>query len=207
MINKLSSKGIQKTYIGGKFLPHHIINDRRYVSVFINGKGLTPHGAGMKGEIPNPSGAGLTPHGVSGDGKVGDWFKKAVRDTGRFLTSKPVRQISRTLRGVATPLIKQMLPSLIDQAVQASAFIPAVGPAVSMVGQVAKDPLKKGLIAGIDYGNVQAEKAGYGAQYQGYNLNKRQIDHLGAKDVALDKHSVDILDGILGKRGAGIMRM
>ena len=150
--------------------------------------------------------------GMEGEG-IADWFKQAgkdikktfTRDVPRVLTSAPVKSVIKDIRGVAVPIVKEkVLPQVIDYGISALPLIPKVGIPLGIAGEMAKPYIKQGAEKLIDLGDKEAEKAGYGAQYQGFNLNKEQINHIGSKDVALDRHSIDILDGILGKRGGGL---
>lgn len=229
----ITPTSIQREYIGGRALPVCMV--KTAVSPLLRGNGLTPFGgscgSGVRGEIPSPSGAGLIPFGgglvpfggaVMGDGKVEDFFNKLGRDTKRAFTSKKFKGAVKFLRGIATPILKTVIPTLIDEGAKLAT---SAHPVAGVLAGVLKDPAKKGLTSLVDLGNAEASKAGYGAsrgfkeggafplenkggaQFQGFNYSKPQIDLLGSKDVELDRHSIDILDSILGKRGGGLRRV
>lgn len=208
-------KQISRKYVGGSNKMHHEVRTslRRHLTsgagIRPHGTGITPHGAGDR--IPNPSGAG----------PVDKWFKQAGKDIGKFLTSSGVRKTSKVLRGIFSPLVKNLLPAAIDAGTPLLSAIPGVGPALSVAATALKPQIKSGLLKGIDAGNQFAESKGYGMRggrsmvgggaVQGVDLTDEDIRRQSAKPgVALDKHSISLLDGIIGSKktvGRGLARM
>jgi len=132
---------------------------------FFRGMGLTLPGTGL--DIP---GSGLI---VPGTGLI--WPGTEIRqgagffqDVGKFfkkiVTSKPVKAIVKAGRKLLSPLVKKVVPFLIDSIPKLLAKTPlaALAPAASALGSLAKKPLSQLSDKGIDKLNALAEEKGFG---------------------------------------------
>lgn len=139
------------------------------------GNGMRIHGEGMR---------------VHGEGFFSDLAKgakKAFNKTKRFITSKPVKNVIRTIRkNVVNPAVKHLLPQATNALFTAANMTP-LAPLTSIVQPFVQPKINVLAQKGADALSEKIDKTGYGMTVHGGKLRKKKKENTIAAPLKDDK--------------------